>query len=54
MDIDNIISIKSAIIKRNIVHTLILSCFFKLLAKKSEIFPKHERYFFISESFALN
>ena len=49
MDIDNITSIKISISKRKILF------FFMLLAEKSpEIFPTHKRYFFISESFALN
>ena len=57
MDISNISSIKSLIINRKIVHTPIKPCFFfmLILAEKSpEILPKHNKYFFISEFFALN
>ena len=54
MDIDNITSIK--IINREIVHIPITTGFFSaLLAEKSaEIFPKHKRYIYISESIALS
>ena len=42
-------------INKKIVNTSINYVFFMLLAEKSpEIFPIHNEYFFISESFALN
>ena len=60
MNIDNIPSIKSPLINRNILHILHTLykfdlAYFMLLDEKSpEIFPKHNGHFFIPESFASN
>ena len=55
MDMNNITSTNNIIINKKFVGTSISSCFFMLIDVKSfEIFLKHEGYFFISESFALN
>ena len=55
MNIDNITGIINIIINRKFVDIFIYFCFFMLLAVKFfKLFPKHEGYYFISESFALN
>ena len=55
MNINNITTINNIIINRKIVHVIFNPVFFILLAVKSfEIFPKHNGYGFISESFAFS
>ena len=55
MDIDNITSIKSTIIKeKSHMHPINPVCFILLAEKSPEIIPKDKGYFFISKSFALN
>ena len=55
MDIDNITSIKSTIIKEKSHMHPINPVYFIFIAEKSpEIIPKDKGYFFISKSFALN
>ena len=56
MDNDDIISIKSSRVNKKIAHTHPFNPVFSMLLAETspEIFPKHKRCLFISESFALN